>query len=153
MKPREAFTVYIAASWKHEHAVRMLTDLLRDEHIRVLSFVENTEETEDLVRNPKRITTDEWIDGKRGRSKFQFDVESATMADVVVYVGPSGTDAWAEVGAAWAAGRAIVGLYAKGEPSGLMRHMVHWFHNHKDLIQKVCEYRNKERESENVKGA
>lgn len=33
--------IYIAASWKHEHAVEMLTALLRQKGHEVLSFVEN----------------------------------------------------------------------------------------------------------------
>jgi hypothetical protein len=32
--------IYIAASWKHQHAVEMLTVLLRERNHEVLSFVE-----------------------------------------------------------------------------------------------------------------
>jgi hypothetical protein len=33
--------IYIASSWKNQHAVEMLTALLRDRGHEVLSFVEN----------------------------------------------------------------------------------------------------------------
>ena len=33
--------IYIASSWKNQHAVEMMTDMLRDKGHSVLSFVEN----------------------------------------------------------------------------------------------------------------
>ena len=43
----------------------------------------------------------------------------------------------AEVGAAWAVGKPIVGLWAKSEQVGLMRHMVTWFNNYRDLLNAI----------------
>jgi hypothetical protein len=47
----------------------------------------------------------------------------ATTSDLFIYYAPSGSDACAEMGAAWAAGVHIIGLYARGEHLGLMRKM------------------------------
>jgi len=133
--------VYIASSWRNEHAVRMLTDLLRAEDIEVISFIERAAESEKLAHNPDRKTLEEWIWSDDGEKKFDFDTDGATRSDVVVYVGPSGTDAWAEVGAAWANGITVMGLWAKSEPAGLMRRMVHWYSDYHALVESVKGYK------------
>lgn len=127
--------IYIASSWKNQHAVEMLTDLLREKGHEVLSFVEEAVETEG--RSGLRFDFEEWIASKDGKRKFIFDTEGATQSNLVVYVGPSGTDAWAEVGAAWASGVPVVGLWSKGEPAGLMRRMVTWTNSFRDLLEAV----------------
>ena len=74
----------------------------------------------------------------QGLSKF--DTDAATTSDLVIYIGPSGTDAWAEVGAAWARKVPVYGLWAKGEPVGLMRRMMkRWFRDHRALLEAVPE--------------
>ena len=85
----------------------------------------------------KPMDFEDWIKTERAEKSFAYDVGGATESDLVIYIGPSGTDAWAEVGAAWASGVPIVGLYAKGEPSGLMRKMVTWTYNFRDLLEAV----------------
>ena len=45
-----------------------------------------------------------------------------------------------EVGIAWCAGRIVLGLYAKGEDFGLMRKMVEWHRNYRDLLDTVDIY-------------
>lgn len=118
--------IYIASSWKNQHAVMMLTSLLRDRGHEVMSFVENEcEDHHGHVNNPE-LNFEEWIWSDDGEKKFRFDVDSAIGSNLVIYIGPSGTDAWAEVGAAWASGVPVIGLWAKGEPAGLMRRMVEW---------------------------
>jgi len=132
--------IYIAASWKHEHAVRMLTDLLRARGWTVFSFVEKAGRDEDLAKNQKRDTFDEWVWSQAGDDKFHWDTDSCTHVDLVIYLGPSGTDAWAEVGAAWAAGVPVVGLHAKGEQAGLMRRMMtKWYNNHTEMLDEIAE--------------
>ncbi len=125
--------VYIASSWKNRHAVEMLTALLRDLGYEVLSFIEreaNTHETNFV----------EWMHSQDGKDAFSFDIHSATTADWVIYIGPSSIDTWAQIGAAWANNRIIVGLYAHGEQSGLMRLMIsHWFDNYKSLLLYMAE--------------
>jgi len=115
----------------------MLTSELRNRGHKVNSFVEKAIKDEgrglefDVVK---------WIESNDGERKFEYDTRCATTANIVIYVGPSGTDAWAEVGAAWAKGVPILGLWAKGEPAGLMRRMVHWYSGYINLLTGVAEY-------------
>ena len=129
--------IYIASSWKNQHAVEMLTALLRESGHRVNSFVEKA--VSDEGRTNIKFDFEQWIYSDDGLDKFNYDTLNATTADLVIYIGPSGTDAWAEVGAAWGAGTRIMGLWAKGETAGLMRHMVEWFVDYKILLLAVNE--------------
>lgn len=132
--------IYIAASWKHRHAVEMLSRLLRDRGIEVVSFVDQAVKTEG--EDLKKFDIENWIASEDGYSKFVFDTEGATKSDLLIYIGPSGTDAWAEVGAAWASNVPIFGLFAKGESIGLMRRMVLvWF----DTVWQLLEVIDKEK--------
>jgi len=124
--------IYIASSWKNQHAVEMLTDIIRSKGHEIISFVEKA--VTDEGRTEIKFDFEKWINSADGDDKFLYDLEGATKSDLVVYIGPAGTDAWAEVGAAWNAGVPIYGLWAKGEPAGLMRKMVVWFFNYRDLV-------------------
>lgn len=124
-------TIYIASSWKNEHAVVMLTQLLRDRGHEVRSFIENNERTD------QSLEFEDWVCSEDARRCFDFDTAGATQSDLVIYVAPSGSDAWAEVGAAWGAGVQVLGLAAKGEQVGLMRHMVHWEPTVQSLLEAV----------------
>lgn len=130
--------VYIAASWKHQHAVEMLTALLRQGGHEVVSFVEKA--VSDEGRSSIAFDVDAWIESPEGEQKFVYDTDGATKSDLVIYIGPSGTDAWAEVGAAWGSGVPVLGLHAKGEQSGLMRLMVDWHTDYRDLLAEVESY-------------
>jgi len=137
--------IYIASSWKNQHAVEMLTSLLRERNHEVWSFVENN--YGETNPNAPHAATDEegnempfeqWCWSERGRKSFEYDTKGATRADLVIYLGPSGNDACAELGAAWASGVPIFGLWAKGEQIGLMRRMMtSWFTNYKRLLESV----------------
>lgn len=136
--------IYIASSWKNQHAVELLTDRLREAGHEVLSFVENNhgeQKAHEAVESGKPVPFEEWVWSERGRKSFDYDTGGATTADVVIYIGPSGCDAWAEVGAAWAARKAIIfGLWTKGEAVGLMRRMMlNWTNDHRELLRWVCE--------------
>lgn len=134
--------IYIASSWKNQHAVEMLTALLRERGHNVLSFVENNHgENPNSATNErnhsnytKGVPFEEWCASPDGERSFDYDTRGATESDLVIYIGPSGTDAWAEVGAAWAGGVLILGLWAKGEQAGLMRRMVTWFEDYVSLL-------------------
>lgn len=132
--------IYIASSWKNQHAVEMLTDFLEGlgRSHQVISFVRQAEEDEGRVHFGD-VSIDEWIESEAGERKFDFDLQGAMESDLVIYVGPSGTDAWAEVGAAYGSGVPIFGLWAKGEQAGLMRHMVAWFKDYQRLLNAVDE--------------
>lgn len=132
--------IYIASSWKNQHAVELLTHRLREQGHTVMSFVENNHGEQKghaaTDENGKPIPIEEWIASERGRASFVFDTDGARLSDLVIYIGPSGTDAWAEVGIAWSNGVMIYGLWAKGEQAGLMRRLVsRWFDNYRDLLE------------------
>lgn len=127
--------IYIASSWKNQHAVEMLTALLESKNHTVISFVRAAVNAEG--RAGLRFDVEKWIASEDGLNKFLYDTEGATQSDLVIYVGPSGTDAWAEVGAAWGSGVPIYGLWSKGEQAGLMRRMVSWFDNYVSLLDAV----------------
>lgn len=125
--------IYIASSWRNQHGVEMLTALLREKDHQVVSFVEI--ETKD-----KDLPFDKWIHSDGAKQCFVFDTEGATTSDLVIYYGPSGKDACAEMGAAWAKNIPIIGLWAKGEDMGLMRHMaIKWCYNYRELLESVEE--------------
>jgi len=130
--------IYIASSWKNQHAVEMMTDLLEARGHLVHSFVRRAVE-EELRRN-LHFDVSAWIESDSGKDKFDYDLLGATRSDLVIYIGPSGTDAWAEVGAAWASGVPIIGLWAKGEPAGLMRRMVVWYDDYRTLLDASEDY-------------
>lgn len=131
--------IYIASSWRNQHAVEMLTRLLRYQGHEVLSFVENDHgEGHGAV---KSMNFEEWVQTDQAEKSFRYDTQGATQSDLVIYIGPSGTDAWAEVGAAWGAGVPIIGLWAKGEQVGLMRRMMDcWFDDYAKLLDAVREF-------------
>ena len=133
--------IYIASSWKNVHAVEMLTDLLRGNGHAVESFVENQHgdrEGHTAMEHGTPMQFDEWIRTRRAAKCFVYDTNRATTSDLVIYVGPSGCDAWAEIGAAWSKEVIIFGLIAKGDQIGLMRKMVScWFHDHREMMGQI----------------
>lgn len=127
--------IYIAASWKHQHAVEMLTERLEAMGHEILSWLREGRPEEAFL---SRLELAGFINSAEGRRIFEFCVSSATQADLVVYIGPSGCDAWAEIGAAHGSGVPVLGLLAKAEDVGLMRHMVdQWFSSVGDLLECV----------------
>ena len=113
----------------------MLTDILRAKGHSVLSFVENNHNEGHGAEKP--INFEEWVRTDKAQGSFDYDTDGACLSQLVIYIGPSGVDAWAEVGAAWASGVPIFGLWAKGEPAGLMRKMVTWFTDFRTLVDEV----------------
>jgi hypothetical protein len=129
--------IYIASSWKNQHGVEMLTALLRSRGHEVISWVENNYgESHNHVT--KAFPFEEWVNSSEADQSFEFDTYGATQSDLVIYYAPSGKDACAELGAAWASCVPILGLYAKGEDLGLMRKMVsNWFDRYTSLLDEV----------------
>jgi hypothetical protein len=127
--------IYIAASWKHQHAVEMLTALLEDAGHAVLSWLREGRPEEAFL---SRRELEHFIYSVEGKRVFDFCAGSAIGCDLVIYLGPSGCDAWAEVGAAYGRGVPVLGLLAKSEEVGLMRHMIRsWHRSVNDLLQAV----------------
>ncbi len=130
--------IYIAASWKHQHAVEMLTHFLREAGHVVHSFVENNHGEYNKSKNGKVLPFEEWVWSAEGEQAFNYDTTYATTSDLVIYIGCSGKDAAAELGAAWGRGIPIIGLHAKGEDFGLMRRMMRlWVNSHQELLRTV----------------
>ena len=126
--------IYIASSWKNQHAVEMLTMLLRQKGHEVLSFVENNYGEGHSAKKP--MDFEQWVWTDAAQRSFEYDTDGATKSDLIIYISPSGKDAAAEIGAAWASGVPIYGLYAKGEDFGLMRRMfTNWFEHYTDLLE------------------
>ena len=67
--------------------------------------------------------------------------KSAMAADLVIYISPSGKDAAAECGMAFAKKIPVFGLYSKGEDLGLMRRMmVRWFEGYDEMLKEIDAY-------------
>lgn len=129
--------IYIASSWKNQHAVEMLTAMLRENHHEVISWVENNY-GENHNHVTKKFSFEEWVNSPEANQSLEFDTNGATKSDMVIYLGPSGKDACAEVGAAWAAGVPVIGLFAKGEDLGLMRKMMtKWYSRYTEVLTAV----------------
>jgi len=129
--------IYIASSWKNSHGVEMLTALLREKGHEVVSWIENNY-GENHNHVTKKFTFEEWVNSSESDQSFMFDTRAATDCDLLIYYGPAGKDACAEMGIAWASGAKIIGLYAKGEDLGLMRKMAtKWFDRYTDLLNHV----------------
>jgi hypothetical protein len=130
--------IYIASSWKNQHAVELLTQKLREAGHEVLSFVENNFAEK---QTPEFTDFETWVQTPAADRCFQYDTQGATRSDLVIYIAPSGIDAGAEVGAAWAAKIPVLGLYAKGDAFGLMRKMVKWVPSFRDILREVEIYK------------
>ena len=115
--------IYVASSWKNQHGVEMLTLLLRNKGHEVISWIENCNKEGSASENMP-FNFESWVTTPEADQSFMFDTRGATESDLFIYYAPSGKDACAELGAAWASGVKIIGLYAKGEDLGLMRKMV-----------------------------
>jgi hypothetical protein len=134
--------IYIATSWKNVHAVTMLTEKLRAHGHEILSFVENAHGEQIAYQataiGGHAIPFDEWCGSDRGKKSFEYDTNAAATADATIYISPAGSDAWAEVGIAWASKKLIFGLHAKGENVGLMRRLIpRWFDDVDELLEDV----------------
>lgn len=113
----------------------MLTERLEAMGHGVLSWLREGRPEEAFL---SRRELEHFIHSPEGTRIFEFCAGSATGCDLVIYLGPSGCDAWAEVGAAYGRGIPILGLLAKSENVGLMRLMIRSWHNSvADLLEAV----------------
>jgi len=130
--------IYIAASWKHQHAVEMLTERLESMGHEILSWLREGRPEEAFL---SKKDLDAFIKSDVGKQVFDFCVTSVKSADLIIYVGPSGCDAWAEIGMAHGLGKPIFGLLAKSEDVGMMRHMIiEWFQSVSSLLENVKKF-------------
>ncbi|MBQ6907076.1 MAG: hypothetical protein IJT38_00630 [Clostridia bacterium] len=130
--------IYIAASWKHQHAVEMLTNELEKRGHTILSWLREGRPEEAFL---SKLDLDNFIKSPEGREVFEFCINSVKSADLLIYIGPSGCDAWAEIGMGHGLGKPIFGLLAKSEDVGMMRHMIkEWFSSVVSLLDAVDEF-------------
>ena len=137
--------IYIASSWKNQHGVEMLTQILRDHDHIVLSWIENNF-GETPVAAGNYINFEEWMKTDSAERSFRFDISGAMECDLFIYYGPAGKDAAAECGMCYGRrmGKPIpmLALAAKGEDFGLMRKMFDgWFSRIPELLEETAKYR------------
>lgn len=108
--------VYIAASFRHLHAVRLLARTMRHMGYSLLDWTELAKPPEGLTPAQRRA----WMDTDHGGEVFAFCEKACRQADFVVYVGASGQDAGVEVGLARASGVPVLGIRGPLEAPGLM---------------------------------
>ena len=110
--------VYVASSFRHLHAVRLLNRELRALGCAVLDWTEKAVPPEDLNAAQRRV----WMDTDHGGEVFSFCARACREADLVLYVGTAGQDAGVEVGMAFGNGVPVLGLRGPLESPGLMLH-------------------------------
>lgn len=109
--------VYIAASFRHIHAVQLLARNMKEMGYEILDWTEKASVPEGLTPLQRR----EWMDtDDNGGTVYQFCKESCTKADLVIYLGHSGQDAGVEIGMAKASNIPILGIRGPLESAGLM---------------------------------
>ena len=109
-------TVYIAASFRHVHAVRLLSRELRLMGYELFDWTEEAKPPEGLSAHDRRI----WMDTDHGGEVYSFCAMACRTADLVIYLGASGQDAGVEVGMARASDIPVLAVRGPLESPGLM---------------------------------
>ena len=119
----------------------MLADHLERQGHKVACFTKHkTQPANTLGDEPEA-----WFGTEEADAVWCLDIQAASSCDLLIYVGPSGADAWAEVGVALGVALsggfpAVFGLLAKGDQIGINRKMVEcWFADYKALLAAVAE--------------
>lgn len=136
--------IYIAASFKHKHGVRLLGRELRALGCRILDWTEKAAPPPGLTPAQRR----EWMDtDQEGGQVYAFCRHACRAADLVVYYGMSGQDAGVEVGLAAGAGVPLLGIRGPLEAPGLMLHgaMTCWVDEIEDAVALLAEVTRLER--------
>lgn len=111
--------IYIAASFKHLHGVRLLGRELTRMGCNILDWTAKAAPPPGLTAAQRRI----WMDtDQQGGQVYAFCRGACCTADLVIYYGESGQDAGVEIGMAAASGVPILGIRGPLESPGLMLH-------------------------------
>lgn len=111
--------IYIAASFKHMHGVRLLGRELGRLGCKILDWTAKASPPPGLTPLQRR----EWMDTDQdGGQVYTFCRDACGNADLVIYYGESGQDAGVEIGLAAASGAPILGIRGPLEAPGLMLH-------------------------------
>ena len=109
-------SIYIASSFRHLHAVRLLGRELRALGYDILDWTEKATPPEGLSPAQRR----NWMDTDHGGRVYIFCENACREADFLIYLGSSGQDAGVEVGMAKAWNVPILGIRGPLEAPGLM---------------------------------
>lgn len=120
MRPKSLpLKIYIAASFKHLHGVRLLARELRNMGCEILDWTVKATPPAELTAAERRI----WMDtDQNGGQVYEFCRNACISADLLIYLGASGQDAGVEIGLAAGAGIPILGIRGPLESPGLMLH-------------------------------
>lgn len=131
-------SVYIAASFRHKHGVRLLGRELRKMGCEILDWTAKAVPPPGLSPAERRI----WMDTDlEGGQVYAFCRDACLDADLLIYYGESGQDAGVEVGLAAASGVPILGICGPLEAPGLMLHgaVTSWTCDAEDAVNLVSE--------------
>jgi hypothetical protein len=124
--PRDSsLSVYVAASFRHKHGVRLLGRELSTLGCKILDWTEMAIPPPGLTPLERRV----WMDTDRdGGQVYAFCRDACLTADMVMYYGTSGQDAGVEIGLAAGVGTPVLGIRGPLEAPGLMLHgaVNHW---------------------------
>lgn len=131
-------TVYIAASFRHKHGVRLLGRELRKLGCDILDWTAKATPPPGLTPAERRI----WMDTDlEGGQVYEFCRHACLNADLLIYYGESGQDAGVEVGLAAARGAPVLGVRGPLEGPGLMLHgaVTAWVEDADEALEAVKE--------------
>lgn len=116
---KPVFKIYIAASFKHLHGVRLLGSVLKSMGCAIIDWTEKASPPPGLTAAERRI----WMDtDQNGGQVYEFCKNACQEADIIIYYGESGQDAGVEVGLASGFGKPVIGIRGPLESPGLMLH-------------------------------
>lgn len=136
LKPITPLQIYIAASFRHLHGVRLLGRELKRLGCQILDWTAWASLPPGLTPAERRI----WMDTDHaGGQVYGFCRQACLTADLVIYFGASGQDAGVEIGLAAGVGAPILGIRGPLESPGLMLHgaVTAWVEDSADAIAAV----------------
>lgn len=113
---RSGPTIYLACSFRHIHAVRLLGRELKAMGYEILDWTKKATPPEGLSPAERRA----WMDTDHGGEVYIFCEQACREADFVIYLGTSGQDAGVEVGLAKGSGVPVLCIRGPLEAPGLM---------------------------------
>lgn len=130
--------IYIASSFRNLNAVSLLRSYLEDNGHTVLDFAAYAPP---LPANMPLEERRRVLDSDERGDIFAFCKQACTTADLVIYLGPAGQDAAAEVGIAYASGVPVLGLAGPLEAPGLIltRCVYRWVRDTGSLFVAIVE--------------
>lgn len=130
--------IYIASSFRNLNAVSLLRSYLEDSGHTVLDFAAYAPPLPAGMPLEERRRV---LDSDERGDIFAFCKKSCTSADLVIYLGPAGQDAAAEVGIAYASGVPVLGLSGPLEAPGLIltKCVYRWVRDTTELFAAIAE--------------